>query len=118
MVRDWGLAAVGSRQLAVGRKRGVTTWSKRGNKDRHKIEQNLYKIPHFKVFPRREAKISLFKNISAPKLAAPPLAGFKTGAETGRYGGGIIKGWEYKETERTCRSPGAPGAPRVVVSRQ
>ncbi len=26
--------------------------------------------------------------------------------------------WEYKETERGCRSPGAPGAGRVVVSRQ
>ena len=31
----------------------------------------------------------------------------------GRYGGGIIIGWEYKETERGCRSRGARGAPRL-----
>ena len=34
---------------------------------------------------------------------------------------GFFMRWEYKETERACRSPGAPGAPgagRVVVSCQ
>ena len=41
-------------------------------------------------------------NVSAPKPEAAVLVG--------RYGSGIIIGREYKETERTCRSRGAPGA--------
>ena len=31
----------------------------------------------------------------------------------GRYGGGIIITPEYKLAARACRSPGAPGAPRL-----
>ena len=35
-----------------------------------------------------------------------------------RYVVGFFMRREYKETERACRSPGAPGAGRVVVSCQ
>ena len=108
-----------------GRPTGEAAWSKRGNKDRCKIRQNPTKIPHFKVFARRDpstfilprrwprrwrdsgrdgrrrtrAKISLFKYISAPKIAAAVAAG--------RYGGGIIIAPEYKPAAGARRSRGA-----------
>ncbi len=55
-------------KVTVGRKREVTAWSKRGNKDRCRIRQNPTKIPHFEVFARREAKIALSNN-SRPKTS-------------------------------------------------
>ncbi len=70
------------------------------------------------ILRRTGAKISLLKNISAPKLAAPPLApllaglgaGFKTGEVVGQYGGSSIIAPEYKPAEAACRSRDAPGA--------
>ncbi|MBA7616373.1 hypothetical protein ES703_23669 [subsurface metagenome] len=41
---------------------------------RCKIRQNPYKILHFKVFSRREAKIALSKN-SRPKTSGPAVGG-------------------------------------------
>ena len=48
--------------------------------------------------------------MSAPKPAA--------GVHTRRYGGGIIIGREYKETERGCRSRGARDAREQQSVRQ
>ncbi len=57
-----------------------------------------------------ERRKSPCSKIAAPKPVAPPLAGFKTGAEAGRYGGGIIIAPEYKPAGAVCRSLYAPGA--------
>ncbi len=78
--------------------------------DGAELDKTRTKFRFFKGTPRREAKIALFKNISAPKPEAPPSVGFKTGAAAGRYGGGIIIAPEYKPAAGVCRSPGSPGA--------
>ena len=87
----------------------IGTGALTGSALRRKIRQNPYKIPHFKGGYRREARISLLKNISAPKLAAA--------AEAGRYGGGIIIAPEYRPAAGACRSRDAPSA-QLAISDQ
>ena len=73
-----------------------------------KLDKTHTEFVFFKASPDESRKSPCSKIYPPQKLAV--------GAETGRYGGIIIIAPEYKLAAVDCRSPGAPGAPRVVVS--
>ena len=82
-----------------------------------KLDKTRTKFPILKFFLDERRKSPCLKT-AASKPMAPPLEGFKTGVSAGRYGNSIIITPEYKPTAAGCRSRGAPGARRVVVSCQ
>ncbi len=62
----------------------------------------------FKASPDESRKSPCSKIYPPQKLAV--------GAETGRYGGGIIIAREYKPAAAVCRSRGAPYARRISAA--